>query len=352
MTTKETVLSHLRSDSFCSGESLAKESGVSRVAVWKAINSLRAEGWKIVSSTNKGYKLESRPDKLDDAEIRAEILKNGVDAGRVFVFDSIDSTNNEAKRQCANVGAFRKINGELTDGGKNLHRALFVAQTQTLGRGRTERTFESPANAGAYFSLVYAPTGGVRDSAILTAAAAVAVCRALDSLFGTDAKIKWVNDIFLKIDGKFKKIVGILTEGVANFENDTIECAVVGIGINVKKSDFSPELAKKAGSLEEFFGNDWKNHEKTRNEIVSRVISELLKIYDANENILEEYRARSLLTGRRVFVNTLALGEAQNGFDATVEGIGDGAELLVKTSDGKKIALRSGEVTLHETQDF
>ncbi len=130
MTTKETVLSHLRSDSFCSGESLAKESGVSRVAVWKAINSLRAEGWKIVSSTNKGYKLESRPDKLDDAEIRAEILKNGVDAGRVFVFDSIDSTNNEAKRQCANVGAFRKINGELTDGEaspeelKSLHKLI------------------------------------------------------------------------------------------------------------------------------------------------------------------------------------------------------------------------------------
>ena len=159
-----------------------------------------------------------------------------------------------------------------------------------------------------------------------------------------------MNDVFLN----GKKICGILTEGVTNFETGTIDVAIVGIGINVRNSGFDEELSKVAGSVEEIIAGEGKTVPKvSRNQIVSEVISNLLKIYDFYfaddkqeiKRTMDEYRKRSLLTGLEVCVNPIAGLEGKI-YKAKVLDVTDEAELLVLTEDGIQKKLFSGEVSL------
>ncbi len=335
MTTKENIISILNSTSdFVSGEELAQTCSVSRAAVHKAITSLRSQGYKIQAVTNKGYKLNCEPDKIDGTQIEKIIKDNGENC-LVCAFEEIDSTNLEAKRKTAD---------------NELNRVLFVAGRQTAGRGRMGRSFASPANSGIYFSLVYRPRGGVKNPAFLTAAAAIAVKNAVKTLYGEDCQIKWVNDVFLN----GKKICGILTEGVTNFETGAIDTAIVGIGINVRNCNFNGELANVAGSIEEIMAVQGRQIPKvSRNEIAATVIADLLKIYDAYstddknaiKNAMDEYRKSSMLTGLVVTVNPVA-GLEGNVYKAKVLDITDEAELVVQTEEGTVKKLFSGEVSL------
>ena len=351
MTTKSKILSILSLSEFISGEELARKCDVSRAAVWKAINSLRSDGFEIEAVTNRGYRISSLPDKLAEEKIEEIIQKSDVRAGKIFCFDTIDSTNSEAKRQAVLVGAFRDQSGALTEKGKSFNRAVFVAEQQTAGRGRLGRVFESPQRAGIYFSLLYAPQGGLENPALFTATAAVAVCQTLDCLFGTECKIKWVNDIFC---GN-KKICGILTEGISNFETGKIEAAIVGIGINIRNAGFDEELSKVAGNIEEALSSAGKNFPSvSKNEIVAGVISRLLAFYDGYErneshlleNMFSEYKSRSILIGKTVRINPIA-GASGESYEAKVLDISQNAGLVVETPDGKKKELSSGEVSLH-----
>lgn len=354
MTTKQIILQTLNNQTFTSGEELANLCNVSRMAVNKAINSLRESGFIIEAITNKGYRIVCEPDKISAQEINNIIEELGGNAGKIFAFDTIDSTNTEAKRQCASVGAFRNLNGQLTDGGTMLHRALFVSGHQTAGRGRMGRKFESPKDSGIYFTLIFSPKNGVTNPALLTAAAAVAVSKTIDKLYETNSKIKWVNDIFVSD----KKVSGILTEGISNFETGRIESAIVGIGINVRNDNFKGDLAKLAGSIENLVESKRK---VSRNEIVANVIFHLLNFYDNIEKessdsepkikeMIDEYRDKSLLTGKTVTINTTAGLEGEK-YLAKVIGISESAELIVETENGEQKFLHSGEVSLH-SYDF
>ena len=356
MSTKSAVFSALvASVDFVSGEELAAACGVSRTSVWKAITALRTDGCQIEAVSNRGYRLISAPDKIDGAYIARRLTTElGARPGAIFCFDEIDSTLAESNRQCAAIGVVRESRGALTADGARLHRALIVAGKQTAGRGRMGRPFASPPDSGVYFTLIYAPKNGVTNPALLTAAAAVAVARAADELFGTHAQIKWVNDVFLG----GKKICGILTEGVANFESGQIEAANVGIGINVRDGGFPGELAAVAGSLQEFAPDKEKAARVSRNEVVARVVTHLLSFYDAEEQgdvaataaLMAEYRARSFVIGKTVTVNPAA-GLRGEPYQATVLDISDDAGLVVRCADGTEKTLQSGEVSLHGT-DF
>ena len=106
-----------------SGQYLAEKLGVSRNAVWKAINSLKNDGYKITSSTNKGYCLSESCDILSQSTIERLCGENT----DIKIFESLDSTNNEAKRETAN--------------GKTNRPLLIISEEQTLGRGRTDAIF-------------------------------------------------------------------------------------------------------------------------------------------------------------------------------------------------------------------
>ena len=263
---------------------------------------------------------------------------------RLEYFDIIDSTNSEAKRR---LGAVPPEEYRL------FHKTVLVAGEQTAGRGRLGRKFYSPGGTGLYFSLVYA-AGSVSDSGKITAVAAVAVCRAIKSVFNVDAGIKWVNDIF--VSGK--KVCGILTEGIVNPLSGAVEAAVIGIGINIYFSSKMPEeLSLRAGGIcgSSLSGAGDENADGGKNaemkdRLLCRTIENLVEILDGREeaffSAMEEYKARSTLIGKTVTVSPV-IDSRERQYDAVVTGITDDAQLVVRTSDGREKTLSSGEVTLH-----
>lgn len=358
MSTKEKVLKMLveAKGQAVSGEVLAAECGVSRAAIWKAINALREQGLQIEGTTNGGYQLKD-DDIFSDELFRQTFASNYPDFSESHIecFKEIDSTNTYAKRILAECGNLRDSSGALTEAGKKYHKAIFIAEKQTAGRGRLGRTFVSPEKTGIYISVIYAPKGGITNPARLTACTAVAICRAIKNVVcklpeGTsiETKIKWINDIF--IGGK--KVCGVLAEGVANFESGMIEAAVVGMGINIKKnkSAFEGQLADVVGTLE-----DATSAKISRIDIAAEVAGQVLMIFEedasseaAHKAIIKEYKEASFLIGRELTVYPL-IGDEKSSYKATATDIDDNAGLIVTLEDGSKRTLSSGEVTLKST---
>ena len=331
MKTADAVLSALSkpetADGFISGEALAERSGVSRQAVWKAVKQLRLQGTRIEAVTNRGYRLTGAGGLLSEKAV-ASLIDEALGA-RVYVYQKIDSTNTEAKRRLAETSDVR-----------SLDHTVIVASSQTAGRGRLGRAFYSPDGSGLYLSIIYAPKEKIESPALLTATAAVGVCRALLSVYEADAKIKWVNDIFMR----GKKVSGILTEGLTDFERGGISCAVVGIGVNIAPQNFPRDIADIATSVLEDKDADTK-----RSALAAAIVNDVLSIYDSGKKgfvrAMEEYRERSLLTGKTVTVHPIVDGA--EAYEAEVLDVGEDAKLIVKTGDGKTRFLDSGEVTLH-----
>ena len=261
-----------------SGEFLACECGVSRAAVWKAVNSLRENGLEIEGTTNGGYRLLNALDILSEETVRSDLQffasgDNGEKENirktaekllhsKIQVFEEIDSTNSYAKRLLSEAGNLRDGEGNLTEAGKNLSNSICIAEKQTAGRGRLGRTFYSPEKNGVYISMIYAPRGGIKNPALVTALAALAVKRAINKLYNLNVQIKWINDIFYN----GRKLCGILAEGITNFESGLIEAAVVGIGLNVYSNfgkGIPEEVRRVVTSLEEcLFDQEKRNLQK------------------------------------------------------------------------------------------
>ena len=240
------------------------------------------------------------------------------------VFDEIDSTNLEAKR-LAMTG---------------LSRCAVIADRQTAGRGRLGRSFYSPPGCGIYTSLLLRPRPDqLADVTLLTTAAGVAVCRALQKAAGVQAEIKWVNDLYLN----GKKICGILTEGVTDFESGMIESIVIGYGVNFRDDAHLPEeLRPIVGSV---FGAEPPT--VTRSALAAAMLAELLPLAEdlSSRSFLPEYRRRSMLLGREI-----VFSHAGGRFAAVAEGIDDNGGLVVRLPDGSRETLRSGEVSVRTAE--
>ena len=325
MTVKQSVLRALGEarGASVSGEVLAQSLGVSRAAVWKAIKSLQGEGYRISAGTNRGYRLEEYPDLLTAEGISA-MLPLELAQLDLRVFDEIDSTNLEAKR-LAMTG---------------LSRCAVIADRQTAGRGRLGRSFYSPPGCGIYTSLLLRPRPDqLADVTLLTTAAGVAVCRALQKAAGVQAEIKWVNDLYLN----GKKICGILTEGVTDFESGMIESIVIGYGVNFRDDAHLPEeLRPIVGSV---FGAEPPT--VTRSALAAAMLVELLPLAEdlSSRSFLPEYRRRSMLLGREI-----VFSRAGGRFAAVAEGIDDNGGLVVRLPDGSRETLRSGEVSVRTAE--
>lgn len=231
----------------------------------------------------------------------------------VYVHESIDSTNTEAKRLA--VGGMRED-------------ALIVAAQQTAGRGRLGRSFSSPVGTGAYFSLLYTPQTAMDTAVTVTCAASVAVMRAIERLTGKRAGIKWVNDLYL--DGK--KICGILCESLCVEGQMRI---VIGIGINIDTSFAGTELEDIAGSI--------GVASLSPSALIAEVIAELFPLLSVPEHRewLADYRAASTVLSRRVRFSDG--GTVREGIATAIDG--DGA-LIVRDGEGIEHRLFSGEITV------
>lgn len=313
MTLKNEILSLLLSaDDYISGEEIAVKFGKSRAAVWKAIKSLQADGYGIAAQTHKGYRLTDSKNLVSAQGIKA-FLKGDIP---LEYFTEVDSTNNVCKRMLADgrEGAF-----------------LVAANHQTAGRGRQGKSFYSPAGTGIYFSLVIRPNSSLQNAVTATTAAAVAVCRAIEALTDKKPQIKWVNDVYLDD----KKICGILTEAVTNFEDGTVDSVIIGIGINISTSDFPQEL-DQAGSL---------GTAVNRNALIARIADELIQIAAADYNaFIDYYRSHSYVLGKKI--NFIKNGRVT---PATAIAIDKTGGLVVALDDKSTTTLRSGEISVRIT---
>lgn len=173
---REKVLSLLleQEDSYVSGEAMSRALGISRAAVWKAIEALRQEGYTIQSAPNRGYRLEKSPDRVREGELAGPLAGCHV-GSKLLCLDTVDSTNTECKRQ-AMAGA--------PDG------LVVISEEQTGGRGRLGRTFQSPKGCGLYVSALLRPRLEPSQVADFTAWVAVAVCDAIEATCGLRPQIK------------------------------------------------------------------------------------------------------------------------------------------------------------------
>ena len=323
MSSKQEVLALLEQNkgNCISGEDIARQLDISRAAVWRAIKDLQSAGHEIEATTRVGYRLKASSDILSAEGIRP-FLTNPLD-DRIRCYPSLSSTNRVVK-QFALEGA--------------PHGSVVVSSEQTDGKGRNGRSFFSPPGTGIYMSVLLRPDLKTSSAMLCTTAAAVAVCRAIDSLRGKGtAGIKWVNDIF--IDGR--KVCGILTEGISGFESGRIESIIVGIGVNFSTpaNGFPPELSEIAGSV---FAREVPPG-VSRNRMVALIINNLLELTDNLEDrsFLAEYRLRSVVLGKAVLVSV-----GNETYEAVADEIDDSGALWVKNVHGQRRLLNSGEISL------
>lgn len=239
----------------------------------------------------------------------------------VISMDTVDSTNTVAM--------------EL--GEKDApHGTVVVADRQTKGRGRLGREWVSPTG-NIYVSILLRPTVTPADAALLTMTAAVACARALREATGLQVEIKWPND--LMVSGK--KLGGILTE--MKSRGPRVLFAVVGIGINLnsRAADFSPELSATATSLRVETGG-----KILKTALISRIISEIRFWYDEltqgdRDRILDEWRRLSSTLGRDVRITSV-----NETFEGVAETLDKEGRLIVRLSSGIRKVVSAGDVAM------
>ena len=307
-------------DKSLSGQEIAEQIGVTRAAVWKAVNTLKQEGYRIEAVNNRGYRLLEESDILSPEGIKLE-LDEKYRNYKIDVYKTIDSTNQEVKRQA------------LEGAGQGL---VVLAEQQTMGKGRRGRSFYSPAGTGIYMSVLFRPSPEQsKDVVLVTTAASVAICRAIRKVLNEEPQIKWVNDVYFR----GKKVCGILTEAVSDFESGQIDTVVVGIGINyhVPEDGFPEEIRGIAGSV------CTDENMIPRNSLVAAVLNELFAIYEklSEREYMEDYRRWSNVIGKDVRFTS-----GDGWMDAKALDIDDNGGLLVQLDNGEKKILRTGEITL------
>lgn len=317
---KAKILAALReAEGYVSGQELCEQFGVSRTAVWKAINQLKKEGYEIEAVQNRGYHIVSAPDVLSENELRS-IRKTRWIGENIYYYDVTDSTNLRANR-LAEEGA--------------PHGTLVVADAQEAGRGRRGRAWDSVGGISIYMTLLLKPDIDSANASMLTLVAAMAVSEGIRRVTGLDAKIKWPNDIV--VNGK--KVCGILTEMSAQM--DYVNHIVIGIGINVHNESFPEEIASTATSLLMESGKRWN-----RAELIEAV-------WEAFEDYYEVYLATQDLKGLRNGYDALLVNKGQRvrvldpkePFEGVAQGVTDRGELIVDTWESRKL-VSSGEVSV------
>lgn len=320
---KTEILTMLRETAdYVSGQDLCSRFGVSRTAVWKVINSLKEEGYEIVSTPRKGYRLAHVPDIVSESELVSRMKTKQFGRQVVFLRET-DSTNTQAKR--------------LADDGAS-EGTLVVADMQTAGKGRRGRSWQQRPGSMISMTLILKPTFAPDKASMLTLIAAHSVADAIETATGLPVGIKWPNDIV--IHGK--KTVGILTEMSLSVEQDSIHYVVVGIGINVNIREFPEEISGMATSLYLECGR-----RISRAGLIAEVMKRFERDYEVFlqtedlSGILQEYNAH--LAGMDRQVRVLDPGGE---FTGVSRGINQSGELLVEKKNGRVVHVYAGEVSV------
>lgn len=309
-----------------SGQSMARELGVSRTTVWKKIKALQKEGYVITGSPRCGYIMERIPERICPYELSAKLGTQNIapDPSYIHCLASVDSTN-ELLKQMAEQGA--------PEG------TVLIAEKQQQGKGRMGRNWSSPEGKGIYLSILLRPPLPPHNTSPLTLLAAVAACSGIKTVLPQLAPgIKWPNDLLLR----GRKCCGVLCELKA--EMDLIHYLIAGIGINVNTSldELPPSLQETATSLQ--LEN---NGEKVSRTSVAAAIlqhfDELYREYLAAgvAPVLDRWTSSNITLGKKVKI------ESPNfSFQGVARELDNSGALVVEGVRGERKHFAAGEVTI------
>ena len=328
MKTKEAVLLYLQEHTGepISGEKMALALNKSRTSIWKAIQSLKKEGYAIDSSTNKGYTLSENNDVLSEQQINQELIQQHHPIDWVIQTMETTTSTNDLAKLYANQNSTTP--------------AIFISEEQTAGRGRLGRKFVSPSKTGLYISLCLFPTIALEDLSLITCATAVACVETIEQLTGKSLNIKWVNDLFYQN----KKVGGILTEVISDFESQQVQALIVGIGINLIDSpqSFPEELHSIVGSI--FSSKEEYNDSSfNRNHFIAQFLEKWTFYYQnlSKREFISTYKEHSNVIGK--FVNVF---EGSQTYSAYAKDIDENGHLVVEKEDNSLYTLSYGEVSI------
>lgn len=251
------------------------------------------------------------------------LCKGNLIGREVLFFSEIDSTNREARERAEK---------EAPEG------TVVIADSQSRGKGRRGRSWESPPGLNLYLSVILRPRIFPPAAPQITLLAGIAAARALSGVSALECRIKWPNDIFLR----GRKLAGILAE--LEGKGSRVQFVVLGIGANVnwKKEDFPAELRETATSLRIETGR-----EISRVAVAAAVFRELEKEYSSflrqgfSPRMREEWNRLSWGLGKRVNLN---LPEGK--ISGQVLGLDPDGALLLLDGEGKTHRFFAGEVNL------
>ncbi len=315
---QERIIQFLKeSDGYISGEEISQRLKMSRAAIWKYMQELRALGYEITAVPHLGYRLVMSPDKLLSYEILSG-LGTKIIGRNIIVMDTVTSTMDEA---------FRLGMENCTEG------TVVCAEAQSKGRGRLGRGWTSPKAKGLYFSFVLRPSLPLNQLAQLTLMSAVALAEAIEGISHLKPLIKWPNDILVGD----QKLAGILTELRA--ESDQVQFVVVGIGLNVNTS--SGQLVPGASSLKVAEGHSF-NRTQVFQEILRSLEKGYLKLLRHEfSQVMEEWKKRSATLNKWVRITDPT---------GTIEGeaidLDEDGALLIRKDNGLTVKKSAGDVFL------
>ncbi|WP_430785586.1 biotin--[acetyl-CoA-carboxylase] ligase [Virgibacillus flavescens] len=308
---------------YISGQQLSDELQISRAAIWKHMKKLEEDGFKIEGKTKKGYRILENPLKPSENTLQWGLHTNWI--GKKMVHKvSTKSTQNVA-HQLARDNA--------------PHGTVVIADEQTEGKGRMNRSWYSSKNQGVWMSIILRPKILPYLAPQLTLLTATVLAEVLDKKVGITPQIKWPNDLLVNS----KKTAGILTEMQA--EQDQIQYIVIGVGINVNHTneDIPEELSERATSL-----RIESNHEWSIKDLIQQLLQTFEPAYDQYlsngfSTVKSKWESYGFKIGQDIKINTL-----KKSWTAKFDGIASDGALLIENSDGQIQKMYSAEIDWFE----
>src|SRR3990167_323363 len=310
------LISILNDCKYHDGTGIGEKLNITRSAVWKAIQKLELYGIEVDSIKGKGYAFMQPLILLDKKIIKKEIKNKNIE---IDIFETLDSTNEYLKSFLND----KKIK-------------ICLAEQQTQGKGRLNRHWHSQFGLNIYFSLLYTFHQDISELAGLSLVVSLAVVKTLQSYLPKKLTVKWPNDIFYDD----KKLSGILIETQAETNGG---CSVIiGIGMNVNMiTDKTQEISQAWTSLRSITNNNFD-----RNLICTSLTNNLIHYLEQfNQHGLtyfqNEWNAVDCLYNKKITVKN-----TKTKIGGVAKGINDHGFLLIKTDDGKTIAVSSGDASI------
>jgi BirA family biotin operon repressor/biotin-[acetyl-CoA-carboxylase] ligase len=254
--TRDLVLKYFEQNKgrFLSGEELAEQIGVSRTAIWKAINTLREQGYDIEAAPKKGYCLNENSDILSLIKIQEKLPRQGLFDFRLY--KTIHSTNKEAK--------FLAIQEQR-------EWIIVASEKQEEGKGQKKKVFSSPEGKGVYVSAVLMPKKVIQENNLFTELSAKCIQEAVYKTCGVNLDFEAPSLLY-----QGQKVGGLLSEICQEVESGYVDFVVLGMGLNVYGTalEFNHQQDDIHVSLSEIIGKYCN-----RSELIAQWVSALYKYY-------------------------------------------------------------------------